>query len=821
MTDKEKKEPGGGASLLSQNVYCVCFPQRDSLEVLQGELAAARRRFFTSGKKAVKMGRHEVVKGFDGDLRGKLSRWGFYWKKTALGVSGQKGVALEEAFDQKNGYVLVNRDFRGVIVSRVFFNKEHAWQKSEYYEPWDPSTAKVMFKPDPMENTIERYDWDPDKKLYRSVVLHSAPYQAGSAEQALVNARFGEPPLIASLESGQVCYCPQQEAEGRTQALEEISSGTMVLMPAWEIKEGALPVEEGEEETAVTFTSLEEYARIEAPEKPASPPPPIEAQARDVSEEETPALLPEEPMQADELDLEFILADARQADAEEAPMPAQEEPKPEDPVPVLEETAPPVWEEAAQAVFSEPQPPEEPLPAKADSAIILPVVREAMEQQAEAAQEEHPFFQQEEPEPAPEGLPKRAAPPDSAFGAWQEEPPAPSMSLEDTSILSAARQAGSGNPPKRRAGASQPRPSGPRQGAHSAPSMSLEDTSILSAARQAGSGNPPKRAQQPERPQPSMSLEDTAILSAARQAGNGEPPKRAQQAGRPQPSMSLEDTSILSAARQAGNGEPPRRLGTPEAPGSRLPQGRARHKGGPAFPRHAGASGQPPIPPAPSAPPAQRYNPPAPAGPSGSDMMRAGKLTGKGRAEQPGGLTAYEGEYKDGKRQGFGSHYYKSGDLSYAGFWRDDKKDGLGVSFREGDHALHISRWEQGMPGQQVSLFDREGSLRYGGRIVNGKKDGAGVSISSADGSVLVTKWQDGQNTGLASAFDPDGNLLYYGSWKNGKRHGHGTEFDKNGGIVFDGEWRDDQYYNGILYQKPGESSLPAGPEYGEPDWEL
>ena len=113
-----------------------------------------------------------------------------------------------------------------------------------------------MFKPDPMENTVERYDWDSGKKLYRSVILHPAPYQAGSAEQALINARFGEPPLIAALESGQVCYCPQKEAEERALALEEISSGTMVLMPAWEIKEGAFPVEEGEEDTAVTLSLI-------------------------------------------------------------------------------------------------------------------------------------------------------------------------------------------------------------------------------------------------------------------------------------------------------------------------------------------------------------------------------------------------------------------------------------------------------------------------------------------------------------------------------------------------------------------------------------
>lgn len=722
------------------DVCWVCFPLRDGVGSVHGELAQARHRFFTGARKPVRVDSSQTLKGFEGRIRGRISRRSFYWKKSAKGASGG-GVTLEEAFGQKDGWVLVTRDLLGVIVSRTYFDKEQRWIRSEYYEPWDSGSPRVIFLPGEDRAIIERQDWDGEK--FRAQPLHTAPYRSGTAAQSLVDAQFGQPQLILTTTKGELCCCSQAEAEERAKALDSVTGGTMVLMPAWEIKEGAFPVEEGEEDTAVTFTSLEEYARIEAPEKPVSPPPPAQALAQDIPHEEPPAPLPEEPVQTDELDLEFILADARQADAGEAPMPAQEEPIPEEP-------APPVWEEAAQAVFAEPQPAEDPLPPEPDSA-ILPVVREAMEQRAEISRAEEPAcpaFHGEPSAPVAQHLPKRAAANGSSSGV-------PVSSTHASSVWQEEQ-----------------------------PSMSLEDTSILSAARQAGGGNPPKRAQQPARSQPSMSLEDTAILSAARQANGGEPPRR----------TALGESPSFSGVRQ--------------------PQNHA-HKSGPAIPRHAGPTSQPP------APPAARQNTPAPASPSGSDRMRAGKLTGKGRAEQPGGLTAYEGEYKDGKRQGFGSHYYKSGDLSYAGFWRNDKKDGLGVSFREGDHALHISRWMQGKPGQQVSLFDREGSLRYGGRIVGGKKEGAGVSISSADGSVLVTKWQGGQNTGLASAFDPDGNLLYYGSWKNGKRHGHGTEFDKNGGIVFDGEWRDDQYYNGILYQKPAEESQLTSPEYAEPDWEL
>ena len=105
------------ASLLSRDVYGVCFPQRDSLDVLHSEFAAAREQFFSGGRKTVKVGRSQVVKGFDGKLKGKLSRRSLYWKKTATGMAGERAIALEEVFEQKGGWMLVTRDFRNVIVS--------------------------------------------------------------------------------------------------------------------------------------------------------------------------------------------------------------------------------------------------------------------------------------------------------------------------------------------------------------------------------------------------------------------------------------------------------------------------------------------------------------------------------------------------------------------------------------------------------------------------------------------------------------------------------------------------------------------------------
>ena len=600
------------ASLLARNVYGVCFPQRDTMDALHSEFAAAREKFFTGGRKRVRVGRSEVVQGFDGKLKGKVSRRGLYWKKTAAGMAGAKAIALEEAFDQRGGHVLVRRDFRNIIVSRTFFDKGQIWLKSEYYEPWDAVNARVIFKPSSTEDTVERFDWDGENKRYRSTLLYPVPYLAGTPEQSILGSRFGQPPFLVSTGEGEFCYCPKEEAQARKKALEDIQGGTIVLMPAWEVKDGALAQEEGEEEADIAFPSLEEYAVI--PPKPET-----------VAEESA----------------------VEEASAEET---------------MAEESA--VEEASAEETMAE------------ETAVEEAAVEEAAVEEAPAEE------------------------------AAVEEATAEESAVEETAV---------------------------------------EETAVEEAAME--------------------ETEAEAIVELAHRQEEAEAPR-------------TEEEEILAAARQAAHAAEDEPEEAPQA--ADKAQEEAPREGAPA---HAGETVQP----------------------------QAIQIAG-----EAGGMTAYRGEYQDGKRHGFGAAYYKDGALSYAGFWKEGKKDGLGVSFRDGDHALHIARWENGKPGGFVSLFDSQGSLRYSGRFENGKKQGAGVTVNPADGTLFVGKWQDGEATGVGSAFDQEGNLLYYGGWKDGKRHGQGTEFDKNGAIVFDGEWRDGKYHNGILYQKLVEDGESEGP-----DWDL
>lgn len=362
-------------SLLARNVYCVCFADRDSLDILRGELALARERYFTGGCKTLRVGKREVIRGFEGKLQGKLSRRGFFWRKSAHNVTGTGNLLLEEAFDQKGGYLLVNRDFRNIIASRVFFNKALAWLKSEYYEPWDTQNARVIFKPVDSDDLVERFDWDAAKKRYRSTMLYPVPYLEGDAGQSLLNAQFGEPKLLVSTGEGMFCYCPKEEAQRRKEALADLRRGTLVILPAWEVKEGSLaaPGEPEPEGPDITFSSLEEYAHIQEPpvkELPAMEAPEEETIVKaPVPGEEATSAVSEEPAPQEEME-----ATVPEEAAGERPLPEEAAPSGEAPAAQEERVQEPAPQAESAGPAEEPSPWE---PQDAEDREILQAAREA------------------------------------------------------------------------------------------------------------------------------------------------------------------------------------------------------------------------------------------------------------------------------------------------------------------------------------------------------------------------------------------------------------------------------------------------------------
>lgn len=242
-------------SLLVHDVYAVCFTEYDGLDGLHSALAQLREAYFSGGGKTVRVGRSDVIRGYAGKLSGKMSRRRLLWRKTA------GGAVLEESFDHLGQHIVVYKDFQGVILHRCFFDREHRWIKSEYYEAGSPGSAKILFKPQESSGCVDRFDWLPDQKRYLCTPLYSLPYWSGQEVQSVLNDRFGEPQLLVATEEGELCFCPKEERDARAQALAELQNEAG-LQTAATMESGKLEIED-EAGPRIVFAGLGDYARIE------------------------------------------------------------------------------------------------------------------------------------------------------------------------------------------------------------------------------------------------------------------------------------------------------------------------------------------------------------------------------------------------------------------------------------------------------------------------------------------------------------------------------------------------------------------------------
>ena len=121
-----------------------------------------------------------------------------------------------------------------------------------------------------------------------------------------------------------------------------------------------------------------------------------------------------------------------------------------------------------------------------------------------------------------------------------------------------------------------------------------------------------------------------------------------------------------------------------------------------------------------------------------------GRRQGRGRTATPDGLTSYDGEYLDDKRDGFGVCYYRQGSPNYAGDWSDGNREGRGVGYRLSDGTMHAGKWSKNTPEGFGARFDREGNFLDVCTYVGGVRNGKSVSFDE-DGNVIVKMWKDGE----------------------------------------------------------------------------
>ena len=119
----------------------------------------------------------------------------------------------------------------------------------------------------------------------------------------------------------------------------------------------------------------------------------------------------------------------------------------------------------------------------------------------------------------------------------------------------------------------------------------------------------------------------------------------------------------------------------------------------------------------------------------------------------------FEGEFKDGKRNGFGIEYSDNHKI-FEGYFQDDQRNGKGIEFY---------------------CFDSH-YKKYEGDFKEGKRNGFGVLYDS--------------NAGIK---------IYEGNFKNDLENGDGKLFYANGSIQYSGNFKDGFFYEKGTYYEPSD----------------
>lgn len=118
--------------------------------------------------------------------------------------------------------------------------------------------------------------------------------------------------------------------------------------------------------------------------------------------------------------------------------------------------------------------------------------------------------------------------------------------------------------------------------------------------------------------------------------------------------------------------------------------------------------------------------------------------TGRGRTVSPDGMTSYDGEYLDDRRNGFGVCYYNNGSINYVGNWTDNSRNGGGVGYRLSDGTMHAGKWDNNTPNGYGARFDRNGNLIDVSNYENGVRTGKSVSFDE-NGNIVVSVYENGE----------------------------------------------------------------------------
>ena len=174
-------------------------------------------------------------------------------------------------------------------------------------------------------------------------------------------------------------------------------------------------------------------------------------------------------------------------------------------------------------------------------------------------------------------------------------------------------------------------------------------------------------------------------------------------------------------------------------------------------------------------------------------QIKNNEISGTGKYFFPNGTT-YTGEVLNGFRHGFGKFESPKEELSYEGNWKNGLKNGVGIMKKKG--CTYEGNWKDGFIDGKGKLTWKSGNI-YKGDFKKGKMNGNGYMIWFNENKKYSGEWKDNVQDGFGVEiwYESKGEHKYLfnryiGEWKKGKRNGFGIFYYSNG-AKYEGTWKD------------------------------
>ncbi len=201
------------------------------------------------------------------------------------------------------------------------------------------------------------------------------------------------------------------------------------------------------------------------------------------------------------------------------------------------------------------------------------------------------------------------------------------------------------------------------------------------------------------------------------------------------------------------------------------------------------------------------YSDPKKTLPLYSGRLEKGVLQGEGKLYDREGVLLYEGQLKDGQRDGAGKEY-EEGILVYEGQLREGLRDGSGEEYKDGA-LVYEGQFEVGLYSGRGKRYNK-GKMVYDGQYMDGLRSGSGVAYE--DGKRLYEgQFLDDLYEGRGKLYQ-NGTLCYDGSFHAGAAEGTGISYYSSGKIAYQGQFLADKADGiGTSYAANGQKEYSGG----------